>query len=79
AAEDLCVRFVTNASEAADAELMGADPSDLNSIIGMANAENRTCWFQRFTDEFMRTLVFSDHETFDHPIACKPPPQCPLL
>ncbi|CAI6009295.1 unnamed protein product [Closterium sp. NIES-65] len=70
AAEDFCVRFVTNASEAADAELMGADPSDLNSIIGMANAENRTCWFQRFTDEFMRTLVFSDHETFDHPIAC---------
>ncbi|CAI5512733.1 unnamed protein product [Closterium sp. Naga37s-1] len=36
----------------------------------LANAENRTCWFQRFTDEFMRTLVFSDHETFDHPIAC---------
>ncbi|CAI5957946.1 unnamed protein product [Closterium sp. NIES-64] len=70
AAEDFCVRFVTNASEAADAELMGADPSDLNSIIGMANAENRTCWFQRFTDELMRTLVFSDHETFDHPIAC---------
>ncbi|CAI5479563.1 unnamed protein product [Closterium sp. Yama58-4] len=70
AAEDFCVRFVTNASEAADAELMGADPSDLNSIIGMANAENRTCWFQRFTDEYMRTLVFSDHETFDHPIAC---------
>lgn len=28
-------------------------------------------WFQFFNKELVRTLSFSDHEAFDHPVACK--------
>lgn len=34
-------------------------------------AENTT-WFDTYKAEFFRTLLFNDHETFDHPIACEP-------
>lgn len=28
-------------------------------------------WFEAYKKEFLRTLAFSDHETFDYPVACK--------
>ena len=28
-------------------------------------------WFEFFNKELVRTLSFSDHEAFDHPVACK--------
>ena len=28
-------------------------------------------WFQFFNKELVRSLSFSDHEAFDHPVACK--------
>jgi hypothetical protein len=29
-----------------------------------------TPWFETYKAEFFRTLLFNDHETFDHPLAC---------
>ena len=29
-----------------------------------------TPWFETYKAEFLRTLLFNDHETFDHPLAC---------
>lgn len=29
-----------------------------------------TPWFDTYKAEFFRTLLFNDHETFDHPLAC---------
>ena len=29
-----------------------------------------TPWFETYKTEFLRTLLFNDHETFDHPLAC---------
>ena len=28
-------------------------------------------WFKQYREEYMRMLRFSEHETFDHPVACK--------
>lgn len=28
-------------------------------------------WFQYYNKELIRTLSFSEHEAFDHPVACK--------
>ena len=36
-----------------------------------------TPWFGEYRAEFFRMLLFNDHETFDHPLACAPPHRCP--
>ena len=28
-------------------------------------------WFERYRQEFFRMLAFSEHECYDHPIACE--------
>lgn len=33
--------------------------------------ELQTPWFEAYKQEFLRTLSFSDHETFDYPVACE--------
>lgn len=30
-------------------------------------------WFQYFNKELVRTVSFSEHEAFDHPVTCKLP------
>ncbi|XP_031498646.1 uncharacterized protein LOC116263167 isoform X2 [Nymphaea colorata] len=44
-------------------EHYGSDPT-------VDNCESRLSWFQDFNREIVRTLSFSDHEAFDHPVAC---------
>ena len=39
-------------------------------IAGQLNLQ--TPWFETYKREFLRTLSFSDHETFDYPVACRP-------
>lgn len=36
-------------------------------------------WFKQYREEYMRMLRFSEHETFDHPVACElsQPLPCP--
>ena len=28
-------------------------------------------WFEAYKREFLRTMAFADHETFDYPVACE--------
>jgi hypothetical protein len=41
------------------------------AIISEPEAELCPSWIKRFNRELMRTLSFSEHETFDHPVACE--------
>ena len=40
------------------------------SSAGQLNLQ--TPWFEAYKREFLRTLTFSEHETFDYPVACRP-------
>jgi hypothetical protein len=41
------------------------------AIISEPEAELCPSWIKRFNRELVRTLSFSEHETFDHPVACE--------
>lgn len=44
------------------------------SVINLHTAGDfleSTPWFETYKAEFFRTLLFNDHETFDHPLACE--------
>ena len=48
-----------------------------------AESESDYCpsWIQAFNKEVIQTLSFSEHEAFDHPVACKIRPLlegCPM-
>lgn len=43
----------------------------LNYVIPEPEAELCPLWIKKFNRELMRTLSFSEHETFDHPVACE--------
>ena len=36
-------------------------------------AENVPSW-RRYRQDFLRTMAFGEHETYDHPVACAAPP-----
>lgn len=42
-----------------------------NYVIPEPEAELCPLWIKKFNRELMRTLSFSEHETFDHPVACE--------
>eukprot|EP00850_Spirogloea_muscicola_P017760 SM000156S02116 [mRNA] locus=s156:54554:63177:+ [translate_table: standard] len=62
-------QLVTSFSEAADVELTG-DPRDVQAVLSMAKSESESSWYQRYCQEYMRTLYFSEHEALNHPVAC---------
>lgn len=68
-AEEHLRQVVDNASEKAFAELQG-NPQQLEVVQKMAESESVSSWLQVYNKEFIHTLSFSDHEAFDHPIAC---------
>lgn len=41
------------------------------ATISEPEAELCPLWIKKFNRELIRTLSFSDHETFDHPVACE--------
>ncbi|KAL3147776.1 hypothetical protein ABBQ32_002510 [Trebouxia sp. C0010 RCD-2024] len=43
---------------------------DAPSDISKGQLSLQTPWFDTYKREFLRTLAFSDHETFDYPVAC---------
>ncbi|KAG8479809.1 hypothetical protein CXB51_029576 [Gossypium anomalum] len=47
-----------------------SDPSQVNNLLSRPESEMLPSWFQFFNKELVRTLSFSDHEAFDHPVAC---------
>eukprot|EP00250_Pteridium_aquilinum_P007625 c17296_g1_i1 orf=72-4250(+) len=68
-AEACLLKVVNSSSEEALAELPG-DPQNLDVIKKMLQSESLSSWFQRYSRTFIQALAFSEHETFDHPIAC---------
>ncbi|CAL4927721.1 unnamed protein product [Urochloa decumbens] len=60
---------VSEANEKALPDLL-SDPPQLGDVLGKPEAELCPLWIKKFNRELMRTLSFSEHETFDHPVAC---------
>ncbi|TVU44714.1 hypothetical protein EJB05_04165 [Eragrostis curvula] len=60
---------VSEASENALQDLL-ADPPKLEDVLGKPEADLCPLWIKKFNRELMQTLSFSEHETFDHPVAC---------
>ncbi|CAH8364666.1 unnamed protein product [Eruca vesicaria subsp. sativa] len=47
-----------------------SDPPQITDILSNPEAEIAPTWFQYYNKELIRTLSFSEHEAFDHPVAC---------
>jgi len=60
---------VSEANEKALPDLL-SDPPQVEDVLGKPEAELCPLWIKKFNRELMRTLSFSEHETFDHPVAC---------
>ncbi|KAK1643581.1 hypothetical protein QYE76_061386 [Lolium multiflorum] len=60
---------VSEANENALPDLL-SDPPQLEDVLKKPEAELCPSWIKRFNRELVRTLSFSEHETFDHPVAC---------
>ncbi|KAJ4962216.1 hypothetical protein NE237_022155 [Protea cynaroides] len=68
AAEEHLKEVVTRAAEK-DLSDLSSDPPQLDDLLAM-NSESLPLWFKIFNKELIRTLSFSEHEAFDHPVAC---------
>jgi hypothetical protein len=40
-------------------------------FAGKGLSSDSTPWWNKYRDEFFRTLSFGELETFDHPVACE--------
>nr|GMD61724.1 trafficking protein particle complex subunit 8 [Ipomoea batatas] len=47
-----------------------SDPPRIETIINSSQLEFLPSWFQFLNRELVRTVSFSEHEAFDHPVAC---------
>ncbi|CAN7114335.1 unnamed protein product [Brassica rapa subsp. narinosa] len=47
-----------------------SEPPQITDILSNPESEIAPTWFQYYNKELIRTLSFSDHEAFDHPVAC---------
>ncbi|KAJ4908303.1 Tetratricopeptide repeat (TPR)-like superfamily protein [Raphanus sativus] len=47
-----------------------SDPPQITHILSDPESEIAPTWFQYYNKELIRTLSFSEHEAFDHPVAC---------
>ncbi|KAI3471884.1 hypothetical protein Pfo_028572 [Paulownia fortunei] len=58
-------QVITHAGNKDISELC-SDPPDIESLIARVCAS----WFQNFNKELVDAVSFSEHEAFDHPVAC---------
>ncbi|KAG1348154.1 trafficking protein particle complex subunit 8 [Cocos nucifera] len=69
AAEEHLKKVVCDTSENTLPDLL-SDPPQLETILNKSVSHLCPSWIQTFNKELIRTLSFSEHETFDHPVAC---------
>nr|GEV78526.1 trafficking protein particle complex subunit 8 isoform X1 [Tanacetum cinerariifolium] len=62
-------QVITDAGNDEDSDLY-LDPSPIETMPTSSRPESVPTWFQYFNKEFLRSVSFSDHEAFDHPVAC---------
>ncbi|WOK92067.1 trafficking protein particle complex subunit 8 isoform X1 [Canna indica] len=49
---------------------LSSDPPELEDLLKDSGSDLCPTWIQTFNKELIQTLCFSEHETFDHPVAC---------
>ncbi|KAL4591859.1 hypothetical protein LXL04_004833 [Taraxacum kok-saghyz] len=62
-------QVITDAGNIEDSDLY-LEPSSIETISTSSQPDFVPTWFQFFNKEFVRSVSFSDHEAFDHPVAC---------
>jgi hypothetical protein len=68
-AEEQLMQVITDSGEKVFSELC-SDASEINHEHASSEDRNTPSWFQFFNKELVRMASFSDHEAFDHPVAC---------
>ncbi|KAF9605425.1 hypothetical protein IFM89_017164 [Coptis chinensis] len=69
AAEEHLKQVVTRASDN-DLTDFSSDPPQLENLLQTAQSESQSSRFQVFNKELIHASSFSEHEAFDHPVAC---------
>ncbi|KAL5545696.1 hypothetical protein UlMin_005383 [Ulmus minor] len=62
-------QVITLAGEKDFSELCSDSPP-IDNATARPESESLPSWFQFFNKELVRTISFSEHEAFDHPVAC---------
>ncbi|XP_020578144.1 trafficking protein particle complex subunit 8 [Phalaenopsis equestris] len=68
-AEDHLKQLVSDAASAALSDLQ-SEPQELEAILSETELNFCPSWIQTFNKELRKTISFSEHEAFDHPVAC---------
>ncbi|KAK8963015.1 hypothetical protein KSP40_PGU012905 [Platanthera guangdongensis] len=69
AAEDHLKQLVSNAAKKALSDLQ-SEPPQLETILSETELNFRPSWIQTFNKDMRKSISFSEHEAFDHPVAC---------
>ncbi|GFQ01431.1 trafficking protein particle complex subunit 8 [Phtheirospermum japonicum] len=64
------LKQVINCAGDKDISDLCTDPPDIDSLVATSEQEIVPSWFQNFNKELVDTVSFSEHEAFDHPVAC---------
>lgn len=62
-------QVITDAGNSEDSDLY-LDPSPIETVSTSSEPQFVPTWFQYFNKELVHSVSFSDHEAFDHPVAC---------
>ncbi|XP_048126921.1 trafficking protein particle complex subunit 8 [Rhodamnia argentea] len=60
---------ITQAGEK-DLSNLSSELPQVDELLSSSESDIMPSWFQFFNKELIRTMSFSDHEAFDHPVAC---------
>lgn len=69
ASKERLKQVITQASDKDLSELC-SDPPQINDVVNRFESAIIPSWFQLFNKELIRNISFSEHEAFDHPVAC---------
>ncbi|KAG6580753.1 Trafficking protein particle complex subunit 8, partial [Cucurbita argyrosperma subsp. sororia] len=69
ASKERLKQVITQASEK-DLSKLCSDPPQINEAVDCFESAILPSWFQLFNKELIRNVSFSEHEAFDHPVAC---------
>lgn len=68
-AKERLKQVITHAGEKGLPEL-SSDPPQIETVLATSELEFLPSWFQYFNKELVAAASFSEHEAFDHPVAC---------
>ncbi|XP_048236072.1 trafficking protein particle complex subunit 8 isoform X2 [Ricinus communis] len=68
-AKERLKHVITQAGEKDHTDL-SSDSPPIADALASSESESLPSWFQFVNEELVRTVSFSDHEAFDHPVAC---------